>query len=229
MGRAMSFDRARTFVTFAALAIWLAALAGRQFGLGSSLYWAATLVSAVLFAGVLCALVGAWLWGRVRRAARQNARRATAAADTAHTGGEHAGGAAGVLAWQVMAATGSVGCAALFVSGDRGSPVLRSVFSAAGRSGRRGLAIGPDTRFEIGSLTKIFTGLILADMAVRDEVDLEMPLGALLDIPAAGAVTLRSLATHTSGLPRRVPGPRLMPFLTTAAATPAAAVARISG
>ena len=63
-------------------------------------------------------------------------------------------------------------------------------------------------------MTKVFTGLILADMAVRNEVDLETPLGALLDIPAAGTVTLRSLATHTSGLPRRITGPRLTPLLT---------------
>ena len=214
MGRLMSFDRGRTFVTFAALAIWSAALAGRQFGLGSPLYSAATLVSTVLLAAMVCALAGALAWGRVRRTARQNAYRATAETETARTGAGHAGGATGVLAGQVIAATGSVGCAAVFVSGDRGSPVLHSLFSAAGRSGRRGHVIGPDTRFEIGSLTKIFTGLILADMAVRNEVDLETPLGALLDIPAAGTVTLRSLATHTSGLPRRVPGPRLTPLLT---------------
>jgi len=113
-----------------------------------------------------------------------------------------------------MAATGSVGCAAVFVSAGRGSPALRSAYSAAGRSGRRGHAMGPDTRFEIGSVTKIFTGLILADMAVRNEISLDMPLGSLLDIPAAGAVTLRSLATHTSGLPRRGTGPRFAPLLT---------------
>ncbi len=92
--------------------------------------------------------------------------------------------------------------------------MLRSAYSAAGRSGRRGHAIGPGTRFEIGSVTKIFTGLILADMAVRKEVDLDTPLGSLLEIPAAAAVTLRSLAIHTSGLPRTCPGPRLAPLLT---------------
>jgi hypothetical protein len=36
MGHAMSFDRVLVFVTFAALASWLAALGGRQFGLGRS-------------------------------------------------------------------------------------------------------------------------------------------------------------------------------------------------
>jgi serine-type D-Ala-D-Ala carboxypeptidase/endopeptidase len=102
----------------------------------------------------------------------------------------------------------------VFVSADPCSLMLRSAHSAAGRSGRRGHALGPDTRFEIGSVTKIFTGLILADMAVRKEVDLDTSLRSLLDIPAAGAVTLRSLATHTSGLPRTCAGPPLAALLT---------------
>ncbi len=211
MGRAMSFDRAWLFVLLAADAIWLAALAGRQFGLGSFLYSAAQLVTVVLLTAVLCALASRLVWGRVRRTARQKAWRATSGADKACTGSGHA---PRTLASKAMAATGSVGCAAVFVSADRGSPELRSAHSAAGRSGRRGHAIGPDTRFEIGSVTKIFTGLTLADMAVRKEVDLDTPLGSLLDIPAASSVTLRSLATHTSGLPPSCSGPRLAPLLT---------------
>ena len=206
MGRAMSFDRAWIFVVLAADAIWLAALAGRQFGLDSVLYSAAALVNGVLLTAVLCALATRMVWGRVRRIARQKACRAAAGSEKARPGGGHA---AGTLASQAIAATGSVGCAAVFVCADRGSPELRSAYSAAGRSGRRGHAIGPETRFEIGSVTKIFTGLTLADMAVRKEIDLDTPLGSLLDIPAAGAVTLRSLATHTSGLPRSCTGPRL--------------------
>jgi serine-type D-Ala-D-Ala carboxypeptidase/endopeptidase len=211
MGRAMSFDRAWIIVVLAADAIWLAALAGRQFGLGSSLYSAAKLVSGVLLTAVPCVLASRLVWGRVRRTARQKAWRATAESGKARTGG---GQAAGSLASQAIAATGSVGCAAVFASADPGSLVLRSAYSAAGRSGRRGHALGSDTRFEIGSVTKIFTGLILADMAVRKEVDLDTPLGSLLDIPAVGAVTLASLATHTSGLPRSCTGRRLAPLLT---------------
>jgi serine-type D-Ala-D-Ala carboxypeptidase/endopeptidase len=210
MGRAMSFARAWIFVVLTADAIWLAALAGRQFGLGSFLYLAAQLVADVLVTAALCALASRLVWGRVRRTARQKAWRATAGTEKARTAG---GYAAETLASQAMAATGSVGCAAVFVSAEQGPPVLRSAYSAAGRSGRRGHAIGPDTRFEIGSVTKVFTGLTLADMAVRKEVDLDTPLGSLLDIPAASAVTLRSLAAHTSGLPRDYTGRRLGPIL----------------
>ncbi|MCG8919777.1 beta-lactamase family protein [Actinokineospora sp. PR83] len=68
------------------------------------------------------------------------------------------------------------------------------------------------TRFELGSLTKTFTGLLLADMATRGEVDpadpvqLHLPPGAAPDL--GREVTLERLATHTSGLPRLPPGLR---------------------
>jgi serine-type D-Ala-D-Ala carboxypeptidase/endopeptidase len=211
MGRALSFMRAWIFVLLAVNAIWLAALAGRQLGLGSFVYSAANLASWVLLGAAYGALASRLVWGRVRRAARQKAWRATPGSEKARTGG---GDAAGTLAARAIAATGSVGCAAVFVSADPGSLMLRSAYSAAGRSGRRGHAVGADTRFEIGSVTKIFTGLILADMCVRKELDLDTPLGSLLDIPAAGAVSLRSLATHTSGLRRNCGRPRLTPLLT---------------
>lgn len=212
---AMSFLRVQAWVLLAAVAVWLAALAGRQFGLAGTVYSAVSLVTAVLLAGLTGAVAGGRAWGRVRRAVRRGAARAALARPAfiteGHTGGP-AAAAEGDLAWQAVAATGAVGCAAVVVC-DGGSAQPGPVYCAAGRSGRRGLGIGPDTRFEIGSLTKVFTGLLLADMAVRGEVDLDSPLGALPGIPAA-AVTLRALATHTSGLPRRITGPRPGPLLT---------------
>ncbi|GIE30838.1 serine hydrolase [Actinoplanes italicus] len=57
-----------------------------------------------------------------------------------------------------------------------------------------------DSRLEIGSVSKVFTSLILARMAERGEVGLDQPLGDFL--PAPAGITLRHLATHTSGLPR---------------------------
>jgi len=68
-----------------------------------------------------------------------------------------------------------------------------------------------DTLFEIGSITKVFTTLLLADMAERGEVELDDPVQKYLppegQLPgsAGAAITLRHLATHTSGLPR-LPG-----------------------
>jgi len=65
-----------------------------------------------------------------------------------------------------------------------------------------------DTIFEIGSVTKVFTSLLLADMVQRGEVSLADPVAKYLpaDVktPERGGrpITLVDLATHTSGLPR---------------------------
>ncbi len=62
------------------------------------------------------------------------------------------------------------------------------------------------TIFEIGSVSKTFTGLLLADAVVREEVLLESTLGDILGrlslSRSAAEITLGQLATHTSGLPR---------------------------
>lgn len=61
-----------------------------------------------------------------------------------------------------------------------------------------------DADFEIGSITKAVTGLLYADALTRGEVAPDTSLGEVLplgDAPAA-RVTLRSLSTHRSGLPR---------------------------
>lgn len=63
------------------------------------------------------------------------------------------------------------------------------------------------TRFEIGSITKVFTELLLAEMVARGEVRLDDPVRTLLP-PGTLAdggnrpITLRDLASHYSGLPR---------------------------
>ena len=59
--------------------------------------------------------------------------------------------------------------------------------------------------FEIGSITKAFTGVLLADMTLRGEVALEDPLSRHLPGPQPAwrgrEPTLLELATHRSGLP----------------------------
>jgi CubicO group peptidase (beta-lactamase class C family) len=65
-----------------------------------------------------------------------------------------------------------------------------------------------DTLFEIGSITKVFTSLLLADMAQRGEVRLDDPIAKYVPSTAkiprrdGRQITLVDLATHTSGLPR---------------------------
>ncbi len=67
---------------------------------------------------------------------------------------------------------------------------------------------GPDTVYEIGSVTKVFTSLLLADMVKKGEVSLDDPVAKYLPksvkMPSRSGkeITLVDLATHTSGLPR---------------------------
>ena len=62
--------------------------------------------------------------------------------------------------------------------------------------------------FEIGSISKVFTGLLLAQAEEKGELSLDDTLGQLLpkqvtfSSPQAAAITLRQLVTHTSCLPR---------------------------
>jgi CubicO group peptidase (beta-lactamase class C family) len=66
----------------------------------------------------------------------------------------------------------------------------------------------PDSIFEIGSITKTFTGLLLAQMAEQKKVRLDEPVRALLPAgtvaaPASGPeITLLDLSAQRSGLPR---------------------------
>ena len=67
-----------------------------------------------------------------------------------------------------------------------------------------------DSVFEIGSITKVFTVLLLQDMIDRGEMKLDDPvqkyLPASVRMPTykGKPITLLHLATHTSGLPREV-------------------------
>jgi serine-type D-Ala-D-Ala carboxypeptidase/endopeptidase len=76
-------------------------------------------------------------------------------------------------------------------------------------------AAKPDSLFEIGSLTKPFTGLALAQMAEQGKVALDEPVRDLLPPgtvpkPTGPEITLLDLATQRSGLPR-LPG-NLKPY-----------------
>jgi len=103
-----------------------------------------------------------------------------------------------------------------FVEVHRGAPgVVVGVIDAGGR---RVIAVGESgrperpgldgaTRFEIGSITKTFTGVLLADMFLAGEVSPEQRVATLfpgtisIDNGVQDA-SLEQLATHTSGLPR---------------------------
>ncbi len=78
----------------------------------------------------------------------------------------------------------------------------------AGISGVAGVSLDGNTVFEIGSITKVFTNTILADMVKRGEVRLDDPIAKYLPqsvrVPQRNGrqITLLDLATQSSGLPR---------------------------
>lgn len=80
-------------------------------------------------------------------------------------------------------------------------------FAIAGQPFAAGHAEVPADRvlFEIGSISKVFTGILLADAVKAGKLGLDDSLAQRLpvkfDHPAIGAVTLKQLATHTSCLP----------------------------
>lgn len=87
----------------------------------------------------------------------------------------------------------------------------RRVIAHGATGAVNGRPVDGETLFEIGSVTKALTSLLLADMVRRGEVKLDDPVAAHLPpgtvVPTRDgkAITLIDLATHTSGLPR-LPG-----------------------
>ena len=95
------------------------------------------------------------------------------------------------------------------VAASRGAVSATAGAGSTGATEHRSGSVPDDhTFFEIGSITKVFTALLLADGAVRGDWELRTPVRELLPAGAAvptrgGAeVTLQHLATHTSGLVR---------------------------
>src|SRR5882762_213199 len=91
------------------------------------------------------------------------------------------------------------------------TPEGRRVVAHGSTSRHGGHAVGGDTAFEIASVTKVFTSLLLAEMVERGEVALADPLANFLPagvhVPQrmGRQITLLDLATHTSGLPPQPP------------------------
>ena len=81
-----------------------------------------------------------------------------------------------------------------------------SVITAGSRQANKADRMTDSTLFEIGSITKAFTGTLLADMVLKHEVALSDSVVRYLPewtIPnfKGQPITLLDLATHTSGLP----------------------------
>ena len=88
----------------------------------------------------------------------------------------------------------------------RGSRIIS--YGTIGLNDKR--SVDGDTVFDVGSISKVFTALLLADMARHGEVSINDPAAKYLDakkvkVPERGGkqITLVDLATHTAGLPLR--------------------------
>jgi D-alanyl-D-alanine-carboxypeptidase/D-alanyl-D-alanine-endopeptidase len=110
---------------------------------------------------------------------------------------------AAILKERVDVGRETLGVVAAFLDGDR-----RNV-TAYGQSGSaNNRPLDGDTVFEIGSITKVFTALLFADMVLRGEVAPDdpaakfLPAGARMPDFEGAPITLLDLATYTSGLPR---------------------------
>ena len=77
---------------------------------------------------------------------------------------------------------------------------------ALGHESLGGNAMTSRTLLPIGSVTKTFTALALADAVVSGRLGLDTPLADLIEdtpgLPGGPDITLGHLASHTSGLPR---------------------------
>lgn len=87
------------------------------------------------------------------------------------------------------------------IDGERQSVITNGLSGA-----ENGRALDGETVFQLGSLTKVITNLLLAEMVTSGEVGLDDPISDFLppEIKLAEVgrpITLRDLATHTSGLP----------------------------
>jgi CubicO group peptidase (beta-lactamase class C family) len=122
--------------------------------------------------------------------------------------------------WTIPADGEISGLIAARIAPRKGEGLVVGVLEPAGR---RVVAGGPEggdtvsgsTVYEIGSISKVFTALILADMVAKGQVSLDdpaekyLPAGARMPARNGRKITLRDLSTHVSGLPRL---PDNMPF-----------------
>ena len=110
-----------------------------------------------------------------------------------------------VLADQIDVRGKSVGMVVGMVSPE-GRPVV-----SHGATVQGGPVPDADVAFELASLTKVFTATLLAEMVGKGEVSLDdsvarhMPAECKMPTWNGQAITLRDLATHTSGLPPQPP------------------------
>jgi len=84
----------------------------------------------------------------------------------------------------------------------------RQIFAAGVKSDTDPTLPDGNTIYEIGSITKVFTSLLLADMSLKQQLNLNDPISKTLPknvktpVRNGKEISLLSLSTHRSGMPR---------------------------
>jgi serine-type D-Ala-D-Ala carboxypeptidase/endopeptidase len=111
-----------------------------------------------------------------------------------------------ILEYRIKYSKGGVGLVAGIID-EHGTRIIS--YGKPGKDSTQ--TVNGDSVFEIGSISKVFTATLLADMIERGEMRLDDPLAKYLPpsvkVPKRNGreITLKDLATHSSSLPR-MPG-----------------------
>lgn len=113
------------------------------------------------------------------------------------------------LASSLLSSGMSSGLGVAVVLRDRPTGQLRAMLLDYGSTAKdQGQPVTPDTVYEIGSITKVFTGILLAQAVNSGAVHFDdplqqfMPTGIQAPTYRGQQITLAELATHHSSLPR---------------------------
>lgn len=103
------------------------------------------------------------------------------------------------IAYSYLGNSENAGLAVGIISGGE---EMTMCFGSANKA--KGIGIDTNSVFEIGSITKVFTGIMLADEVVKQRMSLDDKLYSYLPSKseAARQVSLVQLSTHSSGAPR---------------------------
>ncbi|MCH2134782.1 MAG: serine hydrolase [Phycisphaerales bacterium] len=121
---------------------------------------------------------------------------------------EDVGPAAGPDVQDIIDDRVRVGAATGIVVGIIRKDGRREFYSVGTMQSNSTTAVDEDTIFEIGSISKVFTTLMAAQMEaagtlqMSDPVQQYLPEGVTMPAREGTVITLEHLATHTSGLPR---------------------------
>jgi D-alanyl-D-alanine-carboxypeptidase/D-alanyl-D-alanine-endopeptidase len=111
---------------------------------------------------------------------------------------------------QAIADGGGSACSLAIAYPDSSGALRADFFNYGTLSKKNSVSVNAETEYEIGSLTKLLTGDVLAQLVKDGQLSLDDPIenylpgGTWVPVYQGRPIAVRHLATHTSGLPRDV-------------------------